>query len=408
MFTSEATLRLRDLLALPKLNVGRLFRAANIQYTYNGRGALYQLMRSLPAEKGHTILLPAFHCAVIVESIVRAGYKVQFYNINWDLSVDYDDLYIKLSPDVAAIVVIHYFGFPAEIAGILALREKYNCYVVEDWAHSFLNAETVKLTGENGDAAVFSFRKLLPTYAGGALRINTNGINCDMSCSRAGLSRSIVILKRLAEEMVENSQDGIVQRAFRYIEHKRVERKKDRDGSTAVQNTWIDTSDTSHDDLSNVKLPWFLKAILYLSDLRSVISARQENYRIFHEHLEENKYVRKVLANVPDHVCPWAYPVWVKNREKYDVQLRDLGIPVFTFGDVLHPLVYEGDAKLSSSVEALSKELLMLPIHQNLTRNVVRSFCEKINHFFQSLEDVNTSRKQVSSPIGRNVALCYR
>jgi dTDP-4-amino-4,6-dideoxygalactose transaminase len=405
MFTSEATLRLRDLLALPKFNVDRLFRAANIQYTYNGRGALYQLMHSLPADKGHVILVPAFHCAVVVESIVRAGYNVQFYNINDDLSVDYDDLYAKLSPDVAAIVVIHYFGFPADIRGILALRAKYNYYVVEDWAHSFLNGETAKLTGEVGDAAVFSFRKLLPTYAGGALRINTDGINCDMASSRMGLSRSIVILKRLAEEIVENSDDGIVARTFRYIEHKRVDRKKNQVGSTAVQSTWIDTSVISHDYLSNVKLPWFLKTILYLSDLRRVIAARQENYCVFDKHLEENTYIKKVLPDLPNRVCPWAYPLWVRNREKYDVQLRDLGIPVFTFGDVLHPLVCQGDAKLSSSVEALSKELLMLPIHQNLTPNVVRSFCEKINYFFQSLQEPNTSKTQVSSPLGRNVMI---
>jgi len=294
------------------------------------------------------------------------------------------------------------------MGGIVALREKYDYYVVEDWAHSFLNAETAKLTGDKGDAAVFSFRKLVPTQAGGALRINTNGINCEFSYSRTGLSRSIVILKRLAEEVIENAGDGIVPRALRYMERKRVDRKKNQEGSTTIQNAWIDTSSTSHDDLSNVKLPWFLKAILHLSDFRSIISARQQNYRVFHEHLEENTYIQKVLADVPDHVCPWAYPVWVSNREKYDVQLRDLGIPVFTFGDVLHPLLYDGSGNLTSSVEALSKNLLMLPIHQNLTSDVVLSFCEKINRFFQTLEKTNVIKTKVNNPIVRKISVAYK
>ena len=130
--------------------------------------------------------MPAFHCVTAVEPIVRAGYTPLFYKINEDLSIDYEDLCAKLSSDIAAVVVINYFGFPADIEGILALREKYDYYVIDDWAHSFLDAKSQKLTGDKGDMAIFSFRKLVPSYAGGGLRINSEAFTCGFSYTPIG------------------------------------------------------------------------------------------------------------------------------------------------------------------------------------------------------------------------------
>ena len=143
----------------------------------------------------------------------------------------------------------------------------------------------------------------------------------------------------------------------------------------------------SHDDIATAKLPWFSKAILHLSDFGSISSARRRNYRVLDEHLEENSYLHKVLPPLPDNVCPWAYPVWLNDRGKYDRRLRSLGIPVFTFGDVLHPLLYKSDDKVVAPANALAKNLLMIPIHQNLNEDAILSFCRTINNFFHNLDE---------------------
>jgi perosamine synthetase len=377
------TLRLRDVLAKPNPKVRNLLKAANVYYTCNARGALYQLLRAFPAEKGRVILVPAFHCVTAVEPIIRAGYTPLFYKINEDLSLDYNDLYAKLSSDIAAVIVINYFGFPAQLDGILALREKYDYYVIEDWAHSFLNAAT-ELTGEKGDMAIFSFRKLVPSYAGGGFRINDDEFACGFSLSPIGPRWSIIILKRLAEEIIENSGDGIVRSAFRYVETKRVNRKQKQPPLVAGVTSGLNGSSVSHDDLATAELPWFSKAILHLSDLGSIISTRRRNYRLLDEHLEENTYIHKVLPPLSDHVCPWAYPVWVTDRSKYDHQLRKLEVPVFTFGEVLHPLVYKSDHSVLAPAHALAKNLVMIPVHQNLAEDAILTFCRTMNQFLQA------------------------
>lgn len=380
------TLRLRDVLTKPHPKVRELLKGARIHFTCNARGALYQLLRALPPEKGDAILMPAFHCVTAVEPVIRAGYRPVFYKIEADLSIDYADLYNKLSNNIAAVVVINYFGFPAKIDGLLALREKYDYYVVEDWAHSFLKGDSERLTGEQGDMAIFSFRKLVPSYAGGGLRINSDEFNCGFSLAPLGGRRSLVILKRLAEEMIENSGDGILRSTFRYMENKRVDQKQKQAHSSGQAESGLNGASVSHDEIADAGLPWFSKAILHLSDLGSIISTRRRNYALLNEHLEENGYIRKVFPRLPDDVCPWAYPVWVSDRAKYDHQLRKLGIPVFTFGEILHPLVYQGDSSLITSVEALSKNLMMIPVHQNLEHDVIVSFCRIMNGFFRALE----------------------
>jgi dTDP-4-amino-4,6-dideoxygalactose transaminase len=387
LLVDPPTLRLRDVLATPNTQSRAVLKDANVYFTCNARGAFYQLLRSFPAKKGTVILAPAFHCVTAVEPIIRAGYKPLFYKINEDLSIDYDDLYAKLSSDIAAVVVINYFGFPADIDGILALREEYNYYVIEDWAHSFLDATSQKLTGDKGDFAIFSFRKLVPSYAGGGFRINCNEFAYGPSLTSIGFRHSIVILKRLAEEVIENSGDGILRSAFRYIESKRVGRKQDQISSIATPNNRADGSALSQDDLATEELPWFSKALMHVSDFGSIVSERRRNYRVLDEHLAENTYIHKVFPPLPDHVCPWAYPVRVTDRAKYDHQLRKLGIPVFTFGEVLHPLVYKCATNVITSARALSNNLMMIPIHQNFADNLILSFCKGINDFFCSTQD---------------------
>jgi dTDP-4-amino-4,6-dideoxygalactose transaminase len=76
----------------------------------------------------------------------------------------------------------------------------------------------------------------------------------------------------------------------------------------------------------------------------------------------------------------------VKNRSNYDHILRSQGVPVFTFGELLHPAVYEADAATLKSAHFLSDHLLMIPLHQNLDVSIMTMICRKINTFFASVD----------------------
>lgn len=63
----------------------------------------------------------------------------------------------RLSPRTRAILVVHQFGFPAQMDAILALAKKHNLYVIEDCAQAHGAKYGDQLVGTLGDVGVFSF-----------------------------------------------------------------------------------------------------------------------------------------------------------------------------------------------------------------------------------------------------------
>lgn len=379
MFDSHPTLRFLDIAKLNGGNSWLLPKTIRLHYTYNARGAIYQILRCLPANKGTSVLLPAFHCYVVVEPVIRAGYRPLFYKIREDLSLDLEDLCGKLSSDIAAVVVINYCGFPTNIDPILDLRQKFDFYVVEDWAHSFANPEQGTLNGDKGDVAIFSFYKLVPSYAGGGLRINNPSISYVGSAESVGIKESVVALKRMLEQIVDNSQGTALKSAYHLIEKRWIAIRKKKSPSGDYGEPPLGESYRFTEDLACTKMPWFARVVIRQSDLNEIILARRRNFLFVNDHIRESNRILKVFKNLPGNVCPWAYPVLVKDRSQYDHILRDRGIPVFTFGELLHPSLYDSDTRVVYSAERLSKSLMMLPIHQNLNSNAILSMCEKVN-----------------------------
>jgi dTDP-4-amino-4,6-dideoxygalactose transaminase len=384
MLESHPTLRFRDIAQFKANNPWPSPKNAVLHFTYNARGAIYQLLRSLPGEHGKTVLLPAFHCYAAVEPVVRAGYRPVFYRIREDLSLDQEDLCAKLSSDVAAALIIHYCGFPANLEVLIEQKKHHQFLIIEDWAHSFLVNEQGALAGGKGDVSIFSFYKLVPSYTGGCLRIDLPGLDCLESNRRLSVKRTLVAIKRLTEQVIENSGEGVLRSAFRYLESRRVKLKRGSPAAPQANGQPVSDSYLFDNDLAFVRMPWFARAILRASDIREVVSARRRNFEILNSQLQENSYLQKVFRSLPDNVCPWAYPVIARNRSRYDHLLRDRGVPVFTFGELLHPALETADPAIREPAEFLSQGLMMLPLHQNLDAADMESICQTVNAFFAS------------------------
>ncbi|HKT48025.1 MAG TPA: DegT/DnrJ/EryC1/StrS family aminotransferase [Candidatus Acidoferrales bacterium] len=350
---------------------------------YNARGALYQLLRAIPT--GSVVLLPAFHCTALVEPVARSRFRAEFYRIRPDFSIDYDDLRAKLSPEVALVVVIHFFGFPADLGPILELKRRSHFLLLEDCAHSFLTHDNQEPIGHRGDCAIYSYYKAVPSLAGGALRINRRSLPFTSSSTAVSWRDSAVIAKRLAEQLLDNSGDSRFKRALRKLEDWRVSRKYRKQAAPASSQQavsgFVDDPYLFREDLALARMPSLCKRILLSSDWRSIAAARRRNYRILNDSLRENSLLKKPFPALPENVTPWAYPVLLKNRTRYEQQLRSQGVPLFTFGEVLHPLLQRAEPHARQDAEALSGELMLLPVHQNLSEQHVSAYAGEINQF---------------------------
>lgn len=136
---------------------------AGMTFLNGGKACLIVIAAYLHSQGVERILLPAYLCPTIVNTLEGCGMHCGYYPIRPDLTIDLDDLEIQLNGH-KAVLFINYFGFQYKEetrAYFSALRQR-GVFVVED------NAQAGFPTQTTGDFVFNSLRKLVP-YDGGYL-----------------------------------------------------------------------------------------------------------------------------------------------------------------------------------------------------------------------------------------------
>jgi perosamine synthetase len=139
----------------------------------NGSVALDAAVVALGIGTGDEVILPTFTIVSCAAAIVRAGaipVVVDCDRQTWNMDVG--AIEAKITPRTKAIMVVHIYGLPVDMAPVLALAEKYGLRVIEDAAEML--GQTYKgerECGSFGDISTFSFypNKHVTTGEGGML-----------------------------------------------------------------------------------------------------------------------------------------------------------------------------------------------------------------------------------------------
>jgi dTDP-4-amino-4,6-dideoxygalactose transaminase len=119
----------------------------------------------LPADS--EIIVPSNTYIATINAILNTGHKPVFVEPNPATSnIDPKRIEEKITSKTKAIMLVHLYGLPCEMAPILSLCKKYNLFLYEDCAQSHGATYNGKMTGTFGDFGAFSF---YPTKNLGAL-----------------------------------------------------------------------------------------------------------------------------------------------------------------------------------------------------------------------------------------------
>lgn len=371
--TSHPELRFSDVFPRRTLNFEHLIRGVDLRFTYDGRAALFQLFSNIRSLGRPSVLLPAFHCPTVVEPAIQAGFSARFYRVKKDLTIDVDDFLRCLDEDVSAALVINYFGFPANIEEVRAACRVNKTLLIEDCAHSFLNANPVQLAGDRADFAIFSFKKLVPSSVGGGIRSNVDEPKIVTNLARPPTYNSIVTLKRMIDQAINQSNSSLLATMQKGADaaYGLFKKRGITEDNVVEQTTNSVGGDYSFDKrLVNSRIPRFARHILNVARLDEVVESRKENYNFLRDHLLPIPGVKVAIAEVAESLCPWAIPVRIENRSTIDRELKSRGVPLFTFGETLHPALFDDRAtsvRAIESAEYLSSHLLCFSIHQGIS-----------------------------------------
>lgn len=136
----------------------------------NGTTALQLALVAAGVGKGDEVLVPDFTFISSANSVVHAGAKPVFVDIEkttWN--IDPKDIEKKISKRTKAIMPVHLYGHPANMREIMRIAKKYGLRVIEDCAESQGAMIGKSYVGSIGDVGCFSFfgNKIITTGEGG-------------------------------------------------------------------------------------------------------------------------------------------------------------------------------------------------------------------------------------------------
>lgn len=139
--------------------------------TDSGTSALVLALRILVG-RGGTVALPGYACVDLAAAARYADVRVRVYDIDpTTLSPDLDSVSHVVKQGVAAVVVAHLYGFPADVPGVAELAVAHGASVIEDAAQAAGGTLRGQPLGSFGALTVISFGrgKGITGGSGGAL-----------------------------------------------------------------------------------------------------------------------------------------------------------------------------------------------------------------------------------------------
>lgn len=316
----------------------------------NGTDALQIALMALDCQPGDEVILPVFTYVATAEVIALLRLKPVFIDVDENtFNLDVSQLAEKVTSRTKAIVPVHLFGQCADMESIVTLARENNLYVIEDAAqaigseYTFRDGRTKK-AGSMGTIGCTSFfpSKNLGCFGDGGAMMTSNTL--------------------LAEKIKMIANHG-----------QRVKYQHDCIGV----NSRLDTLQAA---ILNVKLK-------YLDEY-----SRRRNIAA--------EFYDNALKDIPGlklpHRCPYSSHVFNQYtvRLKHDVDrgtfqnyLSEKGVPTMIYYPI--PLHLQAAYRTSEFPEGsfpvsehLSKTVISLPIHTELTTDQLDYICQSIKSFF--------------------------
>ncbi|MFW5671876.1 MAG: hypothetical protein ACOCM8_06230 [Acetivibrio ethanolgignens] len=286
-------------------------------------------------------LLPSYTCDTVLLPFEKRGWRLFFYPVQRDLSVEsekFNSLLKKLQP---AVLLMHtYYGVDTierQRQDIQEWRRKQGLIFIEDMTQSLALLE--KRQGE-ADYYLGSLRKWLPIPDGAFL---------------AAEHLLFPEPEREKENFVKEKLEA-QQMKYAYLQgNKEIEKKTILEINKRAENyLYQDTRISKISDFSREQMDSI--------NLLQLFQKRKKNSKFLQEKINRLETIKGVLDNRDS--CPIYFPIYTENRERLQRHLREDGI----FAPVLWQVPEMVRAGLERDTSYIFNHLLALPCDQRYGR----------------------------------------
>lgn len=157
----------------------------------SGTAALHLSLKAMGIKAGDFVIVPAFTFPATANVVENMGANTLFCDVDpmsYAMTPSAVEALIERHTDkkITAIIVVHEFGYPADMQVFAALAKKYNLMLLEDAACALGTIANGHHVGYFSDAACFSFhpRKAITTGEGGAVLSGDKALIERINCLR--------------------------------------------------------------------------------------------------------------------------------------------------------------------------------------------------------------------------------
>jgi perosamine synthetase len=175
---------------------------------------LHAAVAALDVNPGDEIIVTPYSMCVSATAAIMHNAIPIFVDIDEETcNLNPDEIRKAITPETKAIIVVHLFGYPADMDEIMAIAKEHNLRVIEDAAQAPGCKYKGKYVGTIGDIGIFSFNqnKTISTGEGGVVITNNDE-----------LAKRIELIRNHGEVVVDhypvNSVSGIIGYNYRMTE----------------------------------------------------------------------------------------------------------------------------------------------------------------------------------------------
>ncbi|GHT53067.1 aminotransferase [Spirochaetia bacterium] len=156
-----------------------ILKVQNLSLFNNGTIALLVALKAFDFPPGSEIITTPWTFPATPHCITWNGFVPVFCDIEREtMNIDTAKIEHLITEKTRAILGVHVYGFPCNVAEIERIAGKHNLKVIYDAAHAFTTEINGRGIGSFGDISMFSFHatKLFHTMEGGALAYNDTSL----------------------------------------------------------------------------------------------------------------------------------------------------------------------------------------------------------------------------------------
>jgi dTDP-4-amino-4,6-dideoxygalactose transaminase len=305
--------------------------------TANGTAALHAALEALGVGEGDRVVTSPFSFVATANAIRHAGAEPVFADVDPE-TYNLDPAAVERTvetTDADAILAVHLFGLPADVAALRDVADDHDLLLVEDAAQAHGAQYRGQRVGAFGDAACFSF---YPTK--------------NMTTGEGG--------------MVTTTREAVAERARRFVNHGRTDRY-------------------THETVGhNFRMPEMAAAIgrVQLGKLPEYTRARRSNAAVLDETLAEADVGTPVEPDRRHHVYH-QYTIRCSDRDGLRSYLKDNGIHtgVYYHTPIHEQPAYESVDCSAPVAERAAREVLSLPVHPGVDRADLRRIATQVARY---------------------------